>query len=75
MDKIPTIDDFLQEKGCIHDDDGSWDLVTTSEVKELIGLHVEAALKAAKAEVNETFEGTSFLEERIGNCYPLNQIV
>lgn len=42
---------------------------------EFAKLHVEAALKAAKVECRETFEGTSYLEERIGNCYPLNNIV
>lgn len=77
MNKIPTAEEFLLQKGCSKGENDSFEDVLEYYLTEFAKLHVEAALKAASSvlDVNNDADYIEHpTEERIIATYPLENI-
>jgi hypothetical protein len=76
MSDIPTAKEFAMNE---HEGGSSVYKITPKIMQEKLiafaKLHVEAALKAAKAHVEEVMEGSTFMSSDILKSYPLNNVV
>jgi hypothetical protein len=73
MKEIPSIKEFLEGKG-FHSDDGFYNNVMEDEIKELIELHVTAALNSAAYSDDFTSGFEELIKNSILNAYPLSNI-
>ena len=79
MEIIPTAEEFLKQRGCLSNGDGTFDYVSPNDLIEFTKLYVTEALKQAseKAELNygeDEGQSTSLDINSILNAYPLENM-
>jgi len=73
-----TIEEFLMENGCKRDISSSeiWNNVTIHEIRDIISIHTQEALKQASEKVvyGEGYDDDFTTTQSILNAYPLENI-
>lgn len=76
MEKLPTIEEYLLNCGSIKTDNYNFDDVSIEEIRQIIKLHVQQALKTALDEI--PYGGSDEIRyedvSHILDCYPLDLI-